>query len=94
MSKSWPHDLSKIKDKKTLHKYHLTAIIDRNITYPDKKTGKYIYTGKEHNKLLKGHDKLTDSRVIEAINLEELKENSMLLYNRNKNMRNTAMQQL
>jgi hypothetical protein len=27
--------ISKIKNKKTLHKYHLTAIIDRNVSYPD-----------------------------------------------------------
>ncbi len=66
--------ISKIKNKKTLHKYHLTAIIERNVTYTNSKTGKInIYTEKEHNKLLKGHDKLTDSRIIEASSLEEAK---------------------
>ncbi len=35
-----------IKNKETLHKYRLTAISDRNITYSDKIAGiaKYIYT--------------------------------------------------
>jgi hypothetical protein len=66
--------ISKIKNKKTLHKYHLTAIIDRNVTYTNNKSGKInVYTEKEHNKLLKGHDKLTDSRIIEASSLEEAK---------------------
>ena len=66
--------ISKIKNKKTLHKYHLTAIIDRNVTYTNSKSGKInVYTEKEHNKLLKGHDKLTDSRIIEASSLEEAK---------------------
>ena len=68
--------MAKKNTKKTINKYHLTAIIDRNITYHDKETGatKYIYTEKEHSRLLKGHDKLTDSRVIEASSEEEAKK--------------------
>ena len=67
--------MAKKNTKKTINRYHLTAIIDRNITYHDKKTGatKYIYTEKEHSRLIKGHDKLTDSRVIEASSAEEAK---------------------
>ena len=67
--------MAKKNTKKTLHKYHFIAIIDRNITYTDKKSGKVdVYTEKEHSRLLKGHDKLTDSRVIEASSLEEAKK--------------------
>jgi len=67
--------MAKKNTKKTMHKYHLTAIIDRNITYTSKKSGKVnVYTEKEHSRLLKGHDKLTDSRVIEAGSLEEAKK--------------------
>jgi 1,2-phenylacetyl-CoA epoxidase PaaB subunit len=35
------------KTKKPLEKFHLTAIIDRSINYPDKKTGNVKYTYKE-----------------------------------------------
>ena len=61
------------KIKKPLEKFHLTAIIDRSINYPDKKTGnvKYTYKEKHHERQLQGHDKLTDSRVIEATSKEE-----------------------
>ena len=60
------------KTKKPLEKFHLTAIIDRSINYPDKKTGnvKYTYKEKHHERQLQGHDKLTDSRVIEATSKE------------------------
>ena len=68
--------MAKKNTKKHVEKFHLTAIIDRNMIYPDKETGiaKYIYTEKEHSRLLKGHDNLTDSRVIEASSLEEAKK--------------------
>jgi len=61
------------KTKKTLEKFHLTAIIDRSIHYADKNTGnvKYSYKEKDHSRSLNGHDRLTDSRVIEATSLEE-----------------------
>ena len=42
--------MAKKNTKKTINRYHLTAIIDRNITYNDKKSGKInIYTEKEHS---------------------------------------------
>jgi 1,2-phenylacetyl-CoA epoxidase PaaB subunit len=61
------------KTKKTLEKFHLTAIIDRSIHYADKNTGnvKYSYKEKDHSRSLNGHDRLPDSRVIEATSLEE-----------------------
>jgi hypothetical protein len=61
------------KTKKSREKFHLTAIIDRSINYPDKKNGnvKYTYKEKHHERQLQGHDKLTDSRVIEATSKEE-----------------------
>jgi hypothetical protein len=64
------------KTKKPLEKFHLTAIIDRSIHYPDKKTGdvKFSYKEKDHSHLLQGHDKLTDSRVIEATSLKEAQQ--------------------
>jgi len=63
--------MSKKKTKKPLEKFHLTAVIKRTIMY-DKKTGKtYKYKEEEHSRQLLGHDKLTDSRVIEASSLEE-----------------------
>jgi len=57
-------------------KFHITAIIERSIHYPDKKTGitKYTYEEKNHPRQLVGHDKLTDSRIIEATSLEEAKQ--------------------
>ena len=62
----------KTKTKKPLEKYHLSALIDRTITYTNKKSGKInTYAEAEHSRLLKGHDKLTDSRIIEASSLEE-----------------------
>ena len=67
--------ISKNKTKKPLEKFHLTATLDRSIHYPDKKSGniKYSYKEKDHSKPFRGQDKLTDSRVIEATSLEELK---------------------
>ena len=63
--------MKKNKTKKSLEKFHLTAIIKRTIIY-DKKSGKtYKYKEEEHSRKLIGHDKLTDSRVIEASSREE-----------------------
>jgi len=64
------------KAKKQMDKFHITAIIERSIHYPDKKTGitKYTYEEKNHPRQLVGHDKLTDSRIIEATSLEEAKQ--------------------
>ncbi len=47
--------------------------IDRSIHYPDKKTGdvKYSNREKDHTEQQQGHDKFTDSRVIEATSLKE-----------------------
>ncbi len=61
------------KTKKPLEKFHLIAIINRSINYPDKKTGNVKYSCKEkhHERQLQGHDKLTDSRGIEATSKEE-----------------------
>ncbi len=61
------------KTNKTLEKLHLTAIVDRSIRYPDKNTGnvKYSYKEKDHSRSLHGHDRLTDSREIEATSLGE-----------------------
>ena len=41
------------KAKKQMDKFHITAIIERSIHYPDKKTGitKYTYEEKKHPKL-------------------------------------------
>ncbi len=75
--------IRKNKTKKQLEKFHnnfhLTAItggIEGSIHYPDKKTSniKYSYKEKKHSKPLKGHDKLTDSRVIEATSLKEAQQ--------------------
>ena len=67
--------ISKNKTKKPLEKFHLTAVLKRTITYTNKKTGKINkYNEEDHSRLLKGHDTLTDSRVIEANSLEEAKK--------------------
>jgi len=64
--------MSKNKNKKSLEKFHLTAIIKRTITYTNKKNGKINkYDEENHSRLLVGHDKLTDSRVIEATSEQE-----------------------
>jgi hypothetical protein len=56
---------SKNKTKKPLEKFHLTAIMKRTITYTNKKTGKINkYNEEDHSRVLKGHDILTDSRVL------------------------------
>ena len=63
---------SKNKTQKPLEKFHITAIIKRTITYTHKKTGKIDkYNEEDHSRVLKGHDVLTDSRVIEATSKEE-----------------------
>ena len=67
------------KDKKQskipLKKFHLTAKIQRTITYENTKTGKLSkYNEADHKKQLKGHDTLIDSRVVEARTLEEAKQ--------------------
>ena len=60
------------KTKEPLKKFHLTANLKRSITYTHKTTGKvHNYKEEDHSRQLKGHDMLTDSRVIEAKNLEE-----------------------
>jgi 1,2-phenylacetyl-CoA epoxidase PaaB subunit len=67
--------ISKNKTKKPLEKFHLTAVMKRSITYTHKKTGKINkYNEEDHSRVLKGHDTLTDSRVIEAKSLEEAKQ--------------------
>ena len=67
--------ISKNKTKKPLEKFHLTAVMKRSITYTHKKTGKINkYKEEDHSRVLKGHDTLTDSRVIEAKSLEEAKQ--------------------
>jgi len=64
--------MSKNKNKKSLEKFHLTAIIKRTITYTNKKNGRINkYDEENHSRLLVGHDKLTDSRVIEATSEQE-----------------------
>ena len=60
------------KNKKPLEKFHLTAVLKRTITYTNKKSGKINkYIEEDHSRVLKGHDTLTDSRVIEATSKEE-----------------------
>ena len=67
--------INKNKTKKPLEKFHITAIMKRTITYTHKKTGKTNkYNEEDHSRVLKGHDTLTDSRVIEAKSLEEAKQ--------------------
>ncbi len=67
--------ISKNKTKKPLEKFHLAAIMKRTITYTNKKPGKiYKYNEEDHSRVLKGHDTLKDSRVIEAKSLEEAKQ--------------------
>jgi len=67
--------ISNNKTKKPLEKFHLTAVLKRTITYTHKKTGKINkYKEEDHSRVLKGHDTLTDSRVIEANSLEEAKK--------------------
>ena len=63
----------KQKTKKPLEKFHLTAVINRTIHYPDKKTGiiKYSYKEEDHVRPLTGHDTLYDSRVVEATSRKE-----------------------
>jgi hypothetical protein len=57
--------------KKPLEKFHKTAIV----TYTNKKSGKINKCNEEdHSRLLKEHDTLTDSRVIEAKSLGEAKQ--------------------
>ena len=64
--------ITKNKTKKPLEKYHLNAIIKRSILYTNAKTGKNkMYKEEDHSRLLKGHDMLTDSRVVEATSKEE-----------------------
>ena len=64
--------MSKNKNKKPLEKFHLTAVLKRTITYTNKKSGKINkYNEEDHSRVLKGHDTLTDSRVIEATSIEE-----------------------
>ena len=67
--------ISKNKTKKPLEKFHITAIMKRTITYTNKKSGKINqYKEEDHSRVLKGHDTLTDSRVIEAKSFEEAKQ--------------------
>ena len=64
--------MSKTKTKKPLEKFHLTAIMKRTITYTNKNSGKINkYDEENHSRLLKGHDVLTDSRVIEATSIAD-----------------------
>ena len=64
--------MNKNKIKKPLEKFHLTAVIKRTITYTNKKNGRVNkYDEENHSRLLKGHDVLTDSRVVEATSLQE-----------------------
>jgi hypothetical protein len=64
--------ISRNKPEKPLQKIHLTAIMKRTITYTHKKTGKNNkYNKEDHSMVSKGHDVLTDSRVIEATSEEE-----------------------
>ena len=64
--------MNKNKIKKPLEKFHLTAVIKRTITYTNKKNGRVNkYDEENHSRLLKGHDVLTDSRVVEASSLQE-----------------------
>ncbi len=63
--------MSKYKKKKTLEKFHLTAIIKRTITYTNKNGRINKYDEENHSRLLVGHDKLTDSSVIEATSEQE-----------------------
>ena len=59
--------ISKNKTKKPYEKFHMTAVMKLTITYTNKKSGKINrYNEEDHSRLLKGHDVLTDSRVIEA----------------------------
>jgi len=59
--------ISKNKTKKPYEKFHMTAVMKQTITYTNKKSGKINrYNEEDHSRLLKGHDVLTDSRVIEA----------------------------
>ena len=62
--------MNKSKNKK-LFKFHLTANIERKITYTSKKGKVSVYKENEHNKKLVGYDNLVDSRVVEAASLEE-----------------------
>ena len=69
--------LNKNKNKKPLKKFHLSVVVNRTITYVDKKTGKTKQTYAEEAHIRpfqKGQDILNDSRVIEATSLEEAKQ--------------------
>ncbi len=67
--------ISKNKTKKPYEKFHMTAVMKRTITYTNQKSGKINrYNEEDHSRLLKGHDVLTDSRVIEARSLEEAQQ--------------------
>ncbi len=60
------------KIKEQLKQFHLTADIKISITYTHKKIGKVNkYNEVDHTRVLKGHDKLSGSRIIDARNLEE-----------------------
>ena len=48
---------------KQLHKYHLTARIERKITYTNKTGAKKTYKESEHERKLVGHDNLYDSAL-------------------------------
>jgi hypothetical protein len=63
--------MSKNKNKKTLEKFHLTAIIKRTIIYTKDHGKMYKYDEENHKNLMSGHDKLTDSRVIEDTSEQE-----------------------
>ena len=71
--------MSKNKIKKPLEKFHLAAVIKRTITYTNKKNGRVNkYDEENHSRLLKGHDVLTDSRVVEATSLLEAQQFFMI----------------
>ena len=58
-------------DKLPDRTFHITAIVNRSITYTKNAGKQYNYKEADHNKTLRGHDKLNESRVVVAKSLKE-----------------------
>ena len=51
--------------------FHINAVVRRSITYTKNNGKQYAYNDGNHHKLLKGSDKLNESRVVVAKSLKE-----------------------
>jgi hypothetical protein len=58
-------------DKLPDRTFHITAVVKRSITYIKKNGKQHSYKEEEHNKVLRGSDKLNESRVVVAKSLKE-----------------------